>query len=108
MTKPKQMILQFKIQGHGSPEDLDRLLEMEEKLDDALRRNRSGYVDGNDIGSGTMNLFIFVETWRQGEWFMVEYLKHQPWAKDAVLAKRLANNGYDVLWPEDFEGSFVI
>ena len=104
----KQMIVQFRIQGHGSPEDLDRLVEIEERLDDALQRNRSGYVDGHDIGSGTMNLFLFVRTWKQGEWFMLEYLKHQSWATEAVLAKRLPNDAYKVLWPEGFRGEFAI
>ena len=81
MKKTKQMVLQFRIDGHGSGADLDRLIDVEEKLDLALQRNGTGYVDGHDVGSGEMNLFIFVDTWERGTWFMSEYLKNQPWGK---------------------------
>jgi hypothetical protein len=51
---PKQFIIQFKVNGHGSVEDFDRLGEVECTLDGALRRNGQGHVDGHDIGSGEM------------------------------------------------------
>ena len=108
MSMPKQLILQFSVAGHGATADFDRLIEIEEKLDAALLRNGEGSVDGHDIGSGQMNLFIIVETWKRGVWFMEQYLKNQPWGKDCVLAKDNRNGTYEVLWPKNFTGNFEI
>ena len=108
MREPKQLILQFRIEGHGSVDDFDRVVEMEDKLDSALRRNRSGHVDGHDMGSGEMNIFIFVKTREYGSWFMNQYLKNQPWGKESILAKRNRDETYEVIWPKDFTGEFKI
>jgi hypothetical protein len=105
-TQDKQFILQFKVQGHGTPQDLDRLVEIEEKLDSALQRNRAGHVDGHDIGSGTMNIFMFSPTWKAGEEFLLLYLRYQDWASQVVVAKRSKAETYEVIWPKDFAGRF--
>ena len=108
MTMPKQLVLQFRVEGHGTTADLDRLIEIEEKLDGALQRNRTGYVDGHDIGSGEMNLFLIVESWKHGIWFMEQYLANVPWAKDAVLAKDNRDGSFEVIWPKNFNGAFEV
>ncbi|MCC5851171.1 MAG: hypothetical protein JJU29_24025 [Verrucomicrobia bacterium] len=108
MKNPKQLVLQFKIDGHGSEKDFDGLVEIEEKLNAALQRNGEGYVDGHDIGSGEMNIYIIIKTWERGTWFMEQYLKNQPWNNDAILAKDLRNGSYKVLWPKRYEGDFAI
>jgi hypothetical protein len=108
MTMPKQLILQFRVDAHGSTKDLDRLIEIECNLDAALQRNGEGSVDGHDMGSGEMNLFIIVETWKRGVWFMEQYLKNQPWGKDCVLAKDNRDGSYEVLWPKNFTGAFQV
>jgi hypothetical protein len=108
MKYPKQIVLQFKIDNHGTIADFDRVVDIEEKLDAALQRNRQGYVDGHNIGSGEMNIFIILDAWERGTFFMEQYLKNQPWGKEALLAKDLRNGSYEILWPKGFEGTFSV
>jgi hypothetical protein len=105
---PKQMVLQFKVDQHGSVADFDRLVAIEEALDSALQRNGTGHVDGHDMGSGEMNLFLVVKNWKQGEWFMLTYLKNQQWSHGAVLAKDNRDGTYAVIWPQEYEGTFSV
>jgi len=108
MKAPKTLILQFKLDDQISANEFDRLIEIEDALGAALGRNRLGVVDGHDIGSSQMNLFLFVETWERSLWFMEQYLKHQPWGQNCVLAKRLKNEGYEVVWPKNYTGTFSV
>jgi hypothetical protein len=108
MSKLKKIILQFSIENHGNIDDFDNLIDIEDKLDSALQRNNTGYVDGHDMGSGQMNIFIFVNTWKHGLWFMAQYLKNQPWSKDATVAKVMPDDTYEVIWPKNFSGEFNI
>ena len=108
MKQPKQLVLQFRVNGGGTTEDLDRIVAIEEKLDAALQRNGEGHVDGHDMGSGEMNLFVIVDTWKRGVWFMQQYLKNQPWGTDTVLAKDNRDGSFEVLWPPHFEGVFEL
>jgi hypothetical protein len=50
-----QLVLEF----HGDdPENFDRVLVLETKLEEALE---SGQVDGNDVGQGIVNIFIITK-----------------------------------------------
>jgi len=51
-----QLVIQFPENAHY---DLDWLIETEDKLIEILRDSE---VDGHDIGSGEMNIFIFTDT----------------------------------------------
>ena len=81
MKLPKQLILQFRMNEHGT-------------------------TDGHDMGSGEMNLFVIVDTWKRGIWFMQQYLKNQPWMAETVLAKDNRDGSFDVVWPNNFDGVF--
>jgi hypothetical protein len=108
MPVRRQFILQFQIEEHGSTEDLDRLISIEETLDGALRRNSAGYVDGHDIGSGQMNIFMISPSWSAGEQFLELYLEYQDWATDVVVAKDKRDGTYEIVWPEAYEGNFTV
>lgn len=108
MSKLKKIILQFSIKDNGNIDDFDKLIDIEDKLDSALLRNNTGYVDGHDMGSGQMNIYIFVNTWKHGIWFMDQYLKNQPWSKDATVVKVRPDETYDVIWPKNFSGEFTL
>lgn len=50
-----QLVIEF---TGDSPENFQRVAELEEKLDEQLN---SGEVDGNDVGLGIINVFIIAE-----------------------------------------------
>jgi hypothetical protein len=108
MKDSKQLIIQFKIDGHDAPENLDALINIEEELIAACQKTGVGQVDGHDIGSGEMNIFIIVSDWTQGVSFLKNYMKTALWAKKAVAAKRQLDGKYEVIWPENRSGSFKI
>jgi hypothetical protein len=106
--KDKQLVLQFRVTDHGSLADFDRLVDIEDELDDAIQLDAVGYVDGHDMGSGEMNLFIIVKDWDTGTAFLEKYIRQQSWANDAVLAKENEDDTYVVIWPKDFKGEFAV
>ena len=108
MSNPKQLVLQFRIDGHGTVIDFDHIVRVEDELDAALRTSRAGSVDGHDIGSGQMNIFLIVKNWEDGISFMEQYLSNQQWADAVILARRSDDGSSDVIWPRDFKGTFAI
>jgi hypothetical protein len=50
-----QLVIEF---TGDSPENLQRVADLEEMLDEQLN---SGEVDGNDVGLGIINIFIITE-----------------------------------------------
>lgn len=81
-----------------SAADFDALISMEEQVDNALGRYAS--VDGHDLGSGEMN--IFIETDRPAEAFAdaANALREGPRWDGLRAAYREARGGpYEILWP---------
>jgi hypothetical protein len=108
-SRNKLFVLQFKIEGHGSSQDLDTLIDISEELDAVLRQKYSGaYVDGHDIGCGTMNIFAFFPSWKNGEEFLMLYLRHHDWSSQVVVAERGSGTKYKVIWPTDYVGTFAV
>jgi hypothetical protein len=73
-------------------------MSMEEQVDTALGRYAS--VDGHDVGSGEMN--IFIETDQPAETFAdaANALRDGPRWNDLRAAYREAQGGpYEILWP---------
>lgn len=103
-----QLIVQFKIIGDGSPDDLETLINTEEELASAFRQSGAGDVDGHDIGSNEMNIFIIVQDREHGIRCLRDHLKRSCWAAKAVAATRDANGCYSVVWPENYKGRFSI
>ena len=104
--RKKQIIVQFKTDNPA--EDIVWFQDVELILDGALRRNRSGIVDGNDIGSGTMNIFIWTDSWRRALEVILAHLRHRKIESTAVVAKREPNDTYRMLWPLSHDGEFHI
>ncbi len=48
--------IEYKIEGFGSDQDLDKRHHLEERLDEILGWAGLGHVDGGSIGSGTMEV----------------------------------------------------
>jgi len=58
--KPSQLcsiVIQYKIDDHGSTADLDKRVAVEDLMNERLGWTGLGHCDGGDIGSGTMNIF---------------------------------------------------
>lgn len=52
--------IEYKIDGFGSEQDLEKRHRLEEKLDEILGWTGLGHVDGGSIGSGTMEVGCIV------------------------------------------------
>jgi hypothetical protein len=65
-------------------------------------------VDGQDFGSGTMNIYIFpTGSWRDAIEVVTAYLKSRKVLDQAIIAKRpKASHRCKVVWPPDFDGEF--
>lgn len=110
MSRPKKLlVLQFRYdESRTAVENLDFRHELEDALDGALRRNRSGEVDGGDIGSGTINIWIYLTAWSHGLPVVEAYLKHRKLLEKTVIAKKINNTDWEVVRPKDFQGSFSL
>jgi hypothetical protein len=103
--KYKTLIVQYCTEGWGSPEDLERCHRGENILDEQLRQTDNGYCDGNDIGSGTVNIFLHVlDPYRAME-TITETLGKARMLDEATIALEI-EEGFQVLWPQDFVGEF--
>jgi len=54
------LIIEYKVDGHGSVEDLNKRHELEDFMNDKLGWVGLGHCDGGSIGSGTMEICCFV------------------------------------------------
>ena len=97
--------MQFQL-SNASADDFDQLLVIENKLELALRYKHQ--VDGHDIGSGEMN--IFIHTTDPTEAFRVskDVLSEKDLEIVTVAFRELDGDKYSVLWPEKFDGEFRI
>jgi hypothetical protein len=107
------LIIQLRITDHwGTDDEFNAGVEFELALDEAFQGQACGEVDGNDFGSGTMNIFIYtsVERWDKALRLVVTELEKRKLLDGATIAKSVEVNGddreYTVVWPEDYQGSF--
>src|ERR1041385_498385 len=106
-----QIVVQFPIAGFGGPPDLSKRHQIEDLLGQALESAGIGFCDGGDIGSGTMNIFLFTHDRRSAEQLIIRTLRNQKMLDDAVIAVRAnpeEDQPYEVVWTENFDGEFNI
>ena len=99
-----QLVLQFR---GDTPQDLDETIALEEELIAAL--GDLADVDGNDVGSGETNIFIFtsdpLRTFQQTK----PVLEQRQRLQAVTAAYRLVDGeDYTVIWPEGSQRKFVI
>jgi hypothetical protein len=68
--------LEYKIDGFGTEQDLDKRQRLEEKLDEILAWTGLGHTDGGSIGSGTMEVGCMVVDFDIAKRVIEEYLKN--------------------------------
>jgi hypothetical protein len=103
-----QLIVQFRIHGHGSIRDLDFRHQVEDELRVALQEHDLGMVDGGDIGSGSVNVFAIVDPDRwETAWATVRSkLIDLELLQRAVVARQVEDSEPEVLWPEHYGQKF--
>jgi len=106
-TQQRSIVIQYKINGHGTTDELDKCVQIEELMNEWLGWTGLGHCDGGDIGSGTMNIFCYVADARIAESVIVRELKSHRFFNGAVIAERIGDD-YKVLWPHSVTGTFSL
>jgi hypothetical protein len=99
------LIVQYRTKGWGSPQDLQMRHKVEFLLDESLKTTANGYCDGGDIGSGTVNIFLFVLDPSRARDTVVEALRTAHLLEGATIAME-TDEGFEVVWPQGFVGEF--
>ena len=97
------MKFQLVLQWPTSPAtDFDDFIEMESELLDHL--DESELVDGHDMGSGQMNIFISTdephETLQRAQEILGDF---KIWPEVRVAYRDTAGGEYTIMWPADLE-----
>jgi hypothetical protein len=104
----QQLVLQFQ----GDDEDtIDKVIELEDRLIDALEGMISVDVDGHEPGEGMVNLFLVAKNPAK-VWEKIEPLIEEAASEDleinVVAFRPIDGEDFTVLWPSDYEGEFEI
>jgi hypothetical protein len=101
------VVIQYKVDGHGTTDDLDKRVRIEDLMNECLGWTGLGHCDGGDLGSGTMNVFCYVVDSGIAQRVIADELKSQALVEGAVIAEQFEDD-YKVLWPHEFQGEFSI
>jgi hypothetical protein len=99
-----QLVIQF---PEGLYDDLDEIAELEDRLDEQLL---DAEVDGHDIGSGEVNIFIHTNTPAETFEKAKNLMEDKGIDLDIIKAayRGMDGNEYVPLWPEDLEDFEVV
>ena len=102
-----QLVLQF--QGDDE-ETLDKVIDLEDRLIEALEGSTTAEVDGHEPGDGVINLVLLAKSATK-VWERIEPIVEG--ASDeldinAVAFRTLDAEEFTVLWPVDYEGEFEL
>jgi hypothetical protein len=103
----RSIVIQYKIEGHGSTDDLEKRIAVEELMNERLGWTGLGHCDGGDIGSGTMNIFCYVADATIAESVIVRELKAGGFLEGAVIAERIGDT-VKAVRPRKFKGAFSL
>jgi len=102
-----QLVLQFQ----GDDDDtLDKVIDLEDRLIEALGASTTAEVDGHETGDGVINLILLARNAAK-VWEKIEPIVEE--ASDeldinAVAFRALNGDDFTVLWPVDYEGEFAL
>jgi len=74
------LLIEFKVDGMGSPEDIDKRTRLQDKMDQTLGWTGLGHCDGGSIGSSTMEVCCFVVDFEIAKRVIEEDLKETEFA----------------------------
>jgi hypothetical protein len=101
------VVIQYRIEGHGTTQDFDRRVKIEGLLEEFLSKSDLGHLDGGDIGSGTANIFCFVKPGRNGTEAIIQTLRKNGYL-DGALIQETVKGEEKVVWPSDYAGEFSV
>lgn len=99
------VVVQYRINGWGTEDDLRRREMVQRLVDHCLNWTGLGACDGSDWGSGTTNLFCPVVDRQLAVDVIVEALKRSGYLEGVTIASELEDEP-EVHWPTGFEGRF--
>jgi hypothetical protein len=99
------VVVQYRINGWGTEEDLRRRETVQCLLDQCLSWTGLGARDGSDWGSGTTNLYCLVVDRQLAVDVIVEALKRTGYLEGVTIASEVEDEP-EVHWPRGFEGRF--
>jgi hypothetical protein len=103
----RSVVIQYKVEGHGTVNDHDRRVRIEELMNERLGWSGLGHCDGSDMGSGQMNVFCYVvDTVIAGKVIVSDLKKHG--LLDGALIAERHDDEAKVLWPQGFSGTFAV
>lgn len=102
-----QVIVQYRLKTWGSVEDLGKAHKIEDLFNECLGWTGNGFCDGNDIGSGCLNIFSIVIDPQLGARTMIAELRKHKLLGGAVVAARYGEE-YRIVYPPDFKGPFSL
>lgn len=95
------VVIQYPVEGWGTAEDLIKRHRAEDLLDAVLKSSETGYCDGGDIGSGSMEVFCYVIDPASTSRLVIESL-----AANALLTNARVEYEQDeewvVVWPKHY------
>jgi hypothetical protein len=100
----KTLIVQYRTRKGSSRLDLE-VHRVEDVLNESLKRTDNGCCDGNDMGSGTTNIFLQVKDPQRAVKTITEALNKIQRLNGATIALE-TEEGFEVLWPQSFRGEF--
>ena len=100
-----QLVIQFPI-SDASADDFDRLIMIESELGLILRDKHQ--VDGHDIGSGEMNIFIHTNDPKEAFELAKNTLSEKDLETILVAYRDMKGSEYSLIWPESFDDEFKI
>lgn len=102
-----QIVVQYRLTTWGSVEDLDKAHEIGHLFNECPGWTGNGHCDGNDIGSGCLNLFSIVFDPALAARTVIAELQKNDLLDGAVVAARYGEE-YHVLHPPDAKGEFSL
>jgi hypothetical protein len=111
------LILQFKVEAWGTPEDMQRRHPLGKKIDQQLQKDRNGELGGGEMDEEAISLYFESVTDPQSAVnTIVEVLRGAQELEGAVVAEHVpavshagqedTPAGWSVLWPTDYQGEF--
>lgn len=107
LEEQHQVVVQYRLKTWGSAKDLEKAHRIEGLFNECLGWTGNGRCDGNDIGSGTLNIFSVVVDPDLGAATLVEELRNKRLLKGAVVAVREGDD-YRVVYPTRFKREFSL
>lgn len=102
-----QLVLQF--QGDDE-ETLENVINLEDRLIEALEGSTTAEVDGHETGDGVINLTLLAKNAAK-LWEKIEPIVEEAADEleiNAVAFRALEGEEFTVLWPADYEGEFEL